>query len=263
MRNLVVDLGNTAAKMAIYNELHRESDVTVVSHDEMTDKITQLCDNHGVKVVVVASVSDFQFPSEELKWRGISTYMAQSPIKLPFSCRYATCNTLGIDRVAAVVAALEQFSDPNMLIIDVGTAATYEMIVDREYIGGTISPGMAMRFKALNAFTGKLPLGNAEHFDSWIGYSTDTALAAGVVNGLQFEIEGYISNFFSAFGEKSKVIITGGDHKYLAQRMKNSIFALPNLVLDGIDVLYEKFFDNYNWLIDAMLQGNIIIQNTD
>lgn len=158
---------------------------------------------------------------------------------IPVKIQYQTPDTLGADRLAAVVGAHYLHPGKNILIIDAGTAITYELIeAPGIYIGGNISPGMTTRFKALNHFTKKLPLLQEEEDIPGIGYSTKTAIQAGVVNGIVYEMDGYINDLRRKYTELL-VFLTGGHSFYFARRLKNSIFADINLVLTGLNRILE------------------------
>ncbi len=155
--------------------------------------------------------------------------------KVPLINRYKTPETLGKDRLALAVGAVTKFPGENILAIDAGTTITYEFITNNnEYLGGAISPGIKMRFKALNNFTGKLPLITEIETDHLIGHDTKTSIQSGVLNGVIKEIDGIIDEYKNRFGAL-KVLVTGGDYIYFVKKLKNSIFATPNLVLEGLN----------------------------
>jgi type III pantothenate kinase len=161
----------------------------------------------------------------------------QTPV--PFTNRYKSPVTLGKDRIAAVAGAVSQFPGRNVLVIDAGTCITYDFINDRgEYFGGAISPGIRMRFKAMNTFTGKLPLIEPEEFDGFIGTTTGESMQSGVYNGISAEINGFITQYMDNFDDLV-VIITGGDHQFLHNKLKISIFAAPDLVLLGLNEIFD------------------------
>ena len=156
-----------------------------------------------------------------------------------FSIEYKTPETLGIARLAAVAGATALFPSENLLIIDAGTAITYEIITESNiYLGGNISPGMQMRFKALNQYTSRLPLCDPQVTDNWIGKITQEAIVNGVIQGIVNEMEGYDSLMKKEFS-KYKVIITGGDADFFAKKLKNPIFVNLNLVLNGLNRILE------------------------
>ncbi len=156
--------------------------------------------------------------------------------KLPFNNKYLTPNTLGRDRIAVMAAASLQFSKKNVLVIDAGTSITYDFLNDEnEYLGGGISPGLKMRFEALNQFTDNLPLVSfkGDTLPDLIGGNTETSILSGVVVGFIKEINGII-NAYELRYDNLTIIITGGDHKYFDKLLKNKTFAAPNFVMEGL-----------------------------
>jgi type III pantothenate kinase len=158
--------------------------------------------------------------------------------KLPFKNDYETPETLGPDRIAAVAGALYLFPGKKVLIIDAGSAVTYDYFSGKTYKGGNISPGLSMRFKALHRFTGKLPLAATTHKISSPGKSTFEAITAGVIKGLIYEINEYIRTFEKSHSE-FKVILTGGDSGYLKDKIGYHVTYLPDIVLDGLNYILE------------------------
>ena len=148
--------------------------------------------------------------------------------------RYRTPQTLGADRLAAVVAAFSQ-THSNTLVIDIGTAITYDFINDRgEYLGGNISPGMNLRFLSLNEHTSRLPLIESEGEHPQFGVDTETAIRCGVIDGMRHEIQGYISEFSLKYHNLS-IFLTGGDQIYFDEEIKKRTFADKYLVLKGLN----------------------------
>jgi type III pantothenate kinase len=126
----------------------------------------------------------------------------------------------------------------NVLIIDAGSAVTYDYLSGKTYKGGNISPGLSMRFKALHRFTKKLPVGSTTEQINSPGRNTLEAITAGVINGLIFEINEYIR----AFEEKNidyMVVLTGGDSGYLKERLSYKVNYQPDLVLSGLNHILE------------------------
>ncbi len=152
---------------------------------------------------------------------------------------YKTPETLGKDRIAAAVGGFDLYPDTNLLIIDAGTAITYDIVNDKhQFLGGNISPGIEMRFKALHQFTGKLPLVKQQNFGKLYGTSTEEAIRAGVQNGVVFEIDKAIDTF-KEFYKNLKVIITGGDAEFFDKKLKNSFFVNFNLTALGLNRILE------------------------
>ena len=162
----------------------------------------------------------------------------------PFKNKYTTPTTLGVDRMVLTSGAVLQYPNQNVLIIDAGTCVTYDFITNKnEYLGGAISPGLRLRYQALNDYTAKLPLLENNSPDNFIGNSTDESIHSGVINGLCFEIEGFISEF-SVKKEQFTIILTGGDAIFLANRLKSTIFADENFLLKSLHQLYTYSLQN-------------------
>lgn len=158
---------------------------------------------------------------------------------LPIENLYKTPETLGKDRIAAAVGANELFPGQNVLIIDAGTAITYDVVSEKnEFLGGNISPGLQMRFKALNQFTGKLPLINYSDEFQLIGRNTEDAIRAGVQNGILYEIERTIETFNRNY-ENLQIVMTGGDSIFFDKKLNYSIFVHFNLTLIGLNRILE------------------------
>jgi len=154
---------------------------------------------------------------------------------MPITIQYKTPQTLGRDRIASAVGAYTKHPDRNLLVIDSGTAITYDLIqAGGIYSGGNISPGMTIRFKALNNYTKRLPMLDENGDIPELGYDTESAIRAGVVNGIVKEINAYIDEFEIKYPDLL-VFLTGGHSFYFETKLKKSIFADGNLVLDGLN----------------------------
>ena len=237
--NLIVDQGNTFVKYGVF-----EGRTLVKSGVlERIDRVLfdELCTDYSIDRVITSSVSS---SLDELKSWSVEKQIAcisfSLDLKLPVRVEYATPQTLGLDRVAAVIGAYEFSQTSNFLVIDAGTAITYEFVENNIYRGGNISPGVNTRFKALNHFTQKLPL--VAPLEAWdnCGNSTETAIRSGVLQGLLYEIQGYIDEFTSRY-EDASFFLTGGDSIFFVNKLKNSIFAHQHLVLYGLN---RVLFDN-------------------
>lgn len=172
----------------------------------------------------------------------IPTIIFNSETKIPLTNLYQSASTLGSDRLAASVGAYFLYPNANVLVIDAGTCIKYNFTNSKnEYLGGGISPGIRMKFKALQTFTSKLPLVEANFsYNELVGNNTQNSILSGVLNGSVAEIDGIISQYKLQFTDII-CVLTGGDSEYLAKRLKNSIFDHQNLVIKGLnDIL------NYN-----------------
>ena len=162
-----------------------------------------------------------------------------SKTTIPFVNLYATPHTLGLDRIALVAASVKQFPYSNTLIIDAGTCITYDFVnANNEYLGGAISPGISMRYRALHNLTANLPLLNKEVPKSLTGDSTANSIHSGVVNGVLNEIDGNIETYRKKYSNLT-VILTGGDANFLSEQLKSSIFANSNILLEGLNYILQ------------------------
>ena len=232
---LVIDIGNTKTKYALF-----EGDnlvlVKSVEDNILINDLTNVSGIGQITSAIISSVKDENLQVEEfLKQRNIKTIVLTHKTPLPFINKYATPETLGKDRIALAAAAQKLYPGNNVLIIDAGTSITYDFVTKKnEYLGGGIAPGLYMRFKSLHTFTAKLPLINPDE-EKWpdlVGNTTEKAILSGVMNGILQETDGIINAYKEVFGDVVTVL-SGGDYKYFDKRLKNSIFARPNLVLEG------------------------------
>ena len=162
---------------------------------------------------------------------------------IPINNNYSTPETLGEDRLAAVVAANYLFPKNNCLVIQAGTCITFEFIdQQKNYLGGAISPGIDMRLKALDTFTAKLPLIERKENIDLIGTTTKSSILSGVMNGILEEVEGIITRYQNLY-PGLMVVLSGGDMNYFDKRLKNNIFALPNIVLTGLNIILDYNFE--------------------
>jgi type III pantothenate kinase len=157
---------------------------------------------------------------------------------------YQSAETLGLDRIANAVGAAALYPAQNVLSIQVGTCLVCDVVNEKgEYLGGSISPGIKMRFEALNYNTKKLPLLREPYAPSYfLGTDTYSSIGSGVINGICFEIEGFIAHYQAHYAPLV-VILTGGDALFLQNSIKNTIFAAPNVVLTGLNEIIKYNVD--------------------
>ena len=242
--NLIVEQGNTATKVAIFHEGCIED--SFVCRGFKPSALSSLFRKYDLQQGIMSSVIE---PDPELlsSLKRFLPYFVflDEKVPLPVKVQYQTPQTLGKDRLAAVVGASYLQPEKDILVIDAGTAITYELIeASGIYLGGNISPGMSTRFKALNHFTGKLPLVQEdENKIPFIGYNTKTAIQAGVVKGIIYEMDGYINELRLKY-PGLLVFLTGGHSFYFERQLKNTIFANINLVLTGLNRILEYNVEN-------------------
>ncbi len=237
--NLVIDIGNTRCKLAVFRKGSMIDSKIVMS--DTSDSIQKLKEHYpGILQCIISSVkSDLGKIMVTLKKLDIPYIVLNPGLKFPFSIKYHTPQTLGNDRIAAIAGAHSLHPNDNILVIDAGTAITYDLITRKEgYLGGNISPGLEMRYKALHNFTDKLPLQTKDTNHGLIGKSTKEAITNGVQNGLIFEIDGYLTKIGEKYPQLT-VLLTGGDAQFFDNKLKKTIFAVPNLTLLGLNLILE------------------------
>ena len=235
--NLIVDIGNTCLKIALFEKNNLIEKFSF--HHNYLDNIKNILSKNPVENSIISNVSEINDELISFLNKNTRLVLLKDILELPFKNTYSSKETLGQDRIALVSSASYQFSDLNVLIIDAGTCITYDFKNhNNEYMGGGISPGIKMRFKSLNLFTSKLPL--IDVFDDFdlIGNNTKESLISGVINGTIMEINGIIQQYCDKF-ENIRIILTGGDSKFLLKRIKNTIFADQNFLIKGLNYLLE------------------------
>jgi type III pantothenate kinase len=235
--NLIVDIGNTNTKLAVYKDHQKVSvsRINEISCEELEKELS----GYKIKRAIVSSVRDLPPFVTDLFITNIpNVHFLSYKSKLPFKIEYETPETLGTDRIAAVAGAYRLFGENDVLIIDAGTAITFDFLIDKQFKGGNISPGLDLRLKALHNFTGKLPLIEKSFDFLFPGRNTTHAILAGVISGVTFEINEYIRTFKK--GKKNtKVIITGGDSGFLKENLSHKTIHLPDIVIDGLNYILE------------------------
>ncbi len=237
--NFVIDIGNTLTKLFVAksNEIIYNEQLTTEENYKMVQVLEKF---PSIKNLIISSVVDkkLEFNRRIVKKLKNIIYLDETT-PLPIKNYYKTPKTLGKDRIAAIVGAHNIFPRENVLAIDAGTAITYDFVNQKgEYNGGNISPGMSMRFRALNQLTSKLPLLSSKDEVIFFGTNTSEAIIAGVQNGIIFEMDTYIDKL-REMHHQVKVILTGGDGFFFAGKLKNPIFAKPFLVALGLNRILE------------------------
>lgn len=236
----MIDIGNTLAKYALFKE-GKLIQAFSIKNTELLQLQEYAGKNTEIKSVLLSSVVNNRTTEELINFLRKQFYFMElsATTFLPLENLYETPNTLGMDRLADAVGANHLFKNRNILVIDAGTCIKYDFINERnQYLGGGISPGLEMRFKALNTFTDKLPLVSPKEFDKLIGKNTDESILSGVQNGAIAEVKGIINEYETRFPEL-KTILTGGGMSFFDKHLKNSIFADPFLLLRGLNVILD------------------------
>lgn len=236
---LAIDTGNTQTKIGLFDQGGSLIQALVVPTTDVVDTAERLLQGWDADITIGWISTSREWHSEE--WAALSSgrklrILPVSPVTdWPFAQRYKTPETLGADRFAAIVAGCNLYPGRPVLVIDAGTAITYDLASQEPcYLGGAISPGIQMRYDALHHFTARLPrmqLGGAQ---SLIGDSTHNSLRAGVEGAVCKEVEGMIDAYREQFGSDLIVCLTGGDAGHFENQLKNINFADAFLVLRGI-----------------------------
>lgn len=245
--NLCIDVGNTQAKLGVFRAVQSEQDdlnrnlIDFIRLDDLT--IAALEDiflKYNIRHAILSStrgehVDLMTFMQERLNM----AIKLSSQIPVPITSQYQTPKTLGNDRLAGAVAATVLFPNEHVLVVDAGTCITYDFVTaEKVYMGGSILPGIEMRFNAMQHFTAKLPLVEMEELETFIGTSTKTSMQTGVLQGVLHELRGFKTQYGQEFGN-IRVIVTGGDASYFESQLKNEIFAQPKLVLVGLNRILD------------------------
>jgi type III pantothenate kinase len=242
--NLVLDIGNTRIKAGIFNNsvlIHH----FFYSKNSSSDIKRLIQEYPDLKFAIVSSVLNHSKELTNMVSHKLNCIEFNQSTKIPIKNLYKSPDSLGNDRLAGAVGGYSKFIGKNTLIIDCGTCIKYDFVNENaEYLGGAISPGLEMRFKALNNFTDRLPLLSIENdFESFVGKTTQESILSGVQNGVLQELKGVIKQYKLQF-PGIKVILTGGDWQFFENALKNSIFAAPFLILEGLNEILNFNVEN-------------------
>lgn len=234
--NLTIDLGNTYAKTGLFEE----GKLIKTKNNLTFQALIQYVNTLKPANIIISSVS---YSEEQLiqnfRYSCTNLFFLKNNTPVPIIKLYDTPDTLGADRIAAAIGARVIFPENNAMIIDLGTCITYDLVDTKEqFHGGIISPGVRMRFTAMNTFTKRLPLLEPEEAPSILGKSTKHAMQSGVMNGITAEINGFIEEYHKLL-TKINVILCGGDATFFANRIKYPNFVIPELVLIGLNRILE------------------------
>jgi type III pantothenate kinase len=234
---LCFDFGNTRLKCGVFNN-DQLSEVLTLKNDS-AQSIRELLDKYAPQNTILSSVVHHNIEIEKLLKEKSSFVKLDSNTQLPFTTPVPKPETIGADRLALAAAAVHFYHGHNILVIALGSCITYNFINKyNSFLGGSISPGIEMRFKALHYYTAKLPLISVgSKTFGWdlplIGYDTGTNIMSGVFLGMAAEIDGIITRYHEKF-ENIKVLLTGGDTINFARHLKNKIIADPDLIFKGL-----------------------------
>ncbi len=238
--NLVIDVGNTRAKLAVFKQDNIKEE-RVCSLEEVITQVKLLIKKYSIKACILSSVVDLSSDFIKNLRNIIPVFELSKTSKVPFKNKYKTPDTLGLDRMALIAGAVNLYPETNCLVIDAGTCITFDFVNrGANYFGGAISPGIRMRYNALSDYTSKLPKLTISGTFELIGNTTQSSIHSGVLNGVVNEIDGVINQYRTIYQDLT-VVLTGGDAKFLSKQLKNSIFANQNFLLVGLNTIL-----NYN-----------------
>jgi type III pantothenate kinase len=235
--NLIIDIGNTSTKVAIFDGKEKVSVIRTKDFtcEEFEDKMS----SYKIEKAIVSSVK--KMPPLIIDMFAVNiefVHFLSHKSNLPFKIEYETPETLGSDRIAGIAGAFSIFPGSDILVIDAGTAITFDFMSGGIYRGGNISPGLNIRFKALNKFTRKLPLLAPSSEFSNPGRNTRDAILAGVIGGVTYEINEYIRTFEKKSTD-FKIVLTGGDGEFLKDKIDSQFIYMPDIVIDGLNYILE------------------------
>ncbi|MCL2245510.1 MAG: type III pantothenate kinase [Lentimicrobiaceae bacterium] len=237
--NLILDIGNTLQKIAVFDET--DKCLFYQSFQEITKlTLASILRTFPVENSIISSVADFNANLVKFLEENTNMVHYSHKTKLPVTILFKTPETLGLDRIANAVGAAALHPGKNVLSIQAGTCLVYDFVNEKgEYLGGSISPGMQMRFAALHEKTKKLPLlKKEESLPHFLGTDSNNSILSGVLNGMCYEIEGFIEDYQMQFKDLT-VLFTGGDATCLQKFIKNTIFAAPKVVLKGLNEIIK------------------------
>ncbi len=240
---LVIDIGNTLHKTAVFSENGEMLELWKFQH-LTPSRLSQLFEKYPFSHAVLSSVGKYNADIEMFIKEHCPLLMLSSDTSLPIKIKYLTPASLGPDRVANAVGANRLYPSQNVLSIQAGSCLVCDFVnAQNEYLGGSISPGIDMRLKALRHYTKKLPEVKKKLTIGMIGTSTEESILKGVMNGIVYEVEGLVSAYVQQYGAL-KVLLTGGDADLLQNSIKFPIFAAPNLVLWGLNEILRYNVEN-------------------
>ena len=237
--NLILDIGNSNIKLALF-EGHSLLEFFNNNNNSVAQSMAYVFEKYpSIEQVLISSVSVTSEDIVKFIPKRCKIHVLDHTFLLPFINLYQTPDSLGLDRVALVSGAIKRYPNSNILIIDAGTCITYDFVDDQsQYHGGAISPGLRMRYKALNNQTSRLPFIDPDVPNFFVGNTTNESIHSGITLGIIHEIEGTISKYSSDFPNLN-VVLTGGDRDFLFKQLKISIFAVSNLLLEGLNHILE------------------------
>ncbi len=242
MSYLTIDIGNTLIKCGVYKSLQPDTSVPYHLAEVYTIKpgmLDSLVHDYAVEKTIVSSVR--QMDDDLMSWiKSQKALQLSHDLKFNFYNAYETPDTLGLDRMAVVAGGAALAGDQPFMVIDAGTCITYEWVgPNRRYEGGAISPGLEMRYKALNTFTGKLPLVKSYGDANFPGKTTQESIAVGVTSGYLAEINELIRLFNNKYPDPI-IFLCGGNADFIQNKCLRTMHLEKHLVLLGLLKIMEK-----------------------
>jgi len=233
---LIIDIGNTAVKTALFEGKHLIS--SAILDDCTLQSILVFVGAQTISNAIISSVKSVDTDLEQII-KHFDAHFLNENTSLPITIDYKTPYTLGKDRIAAVIGAFCLFPKQDVLVLDAGTCLTIDFISkEKSYKGGRISPGILMRYRALNQFTSNLPLCEFSERSKVIGDDTNSSIISGVQQGILAEVREII-NVYKMKNKDTIIAVTGGDCFFFEKELKSSIFANPFLVMEGLNEILD------------------------
>ena len=235
MTSLCLDFGNTRKKCAVFK--NNQIQEVIIIEDEHS--VAQILERYNPKKSILSSVIDDNLVIEDMLIKSTRFHKLSYKSRLPFTSPVAKPETIGADRLAIAAASVYFYPGKHNLVIGLGSCITFNFITkSKEFIGGAISPGMDMRFRALHEYTAKLPKVAPDWNFPLVGYDTRTNILSGILLGMTKEIDGIIFEYTLKYSNFN-VLLTGGDASYFAPHLKSKIFADPELIFKGLYAISE------------------------
>lgn len=238
--NLCIDWGNSRVKAAILDVDNKIIESRNFTEHEAADEIAALIEAHHPKKGILCSVTRNSADIEQgLEGQLRSFVKLTNSTHVPIMNAYTSAESLGSDRLGLAVAAYMLQPDKNNLVISVGTCITYNFVQkNKAFRGGLISPGVRMRLQAMREYTHQLPEVSLEGETLLLGYDTETCMRSGAVYGAAAEIDGICAQYEAQYPDFN-AILTGGDAPLFAGKTKSKIFADPDLLLKGLNLILK------------------------
>lgn len=237
---LTLDFGNTKIKASVFEQFKLLKSYSFLKKD-WKNNLSQIIQSHvEIAEIIICSVLHFDFEPLKNEFPNHLVKIIDQDSNFPFTNKYQTPKTIGIDRLVLAAGATYLFPNTNRLVIDAGTCVTYDFVNNQnEYLGGAISPGLELRYKSVHEHTEKLPLLQKQKPENFIGISTEECLHIGISLGISLEIDNFINLYKKKYPDLT-IILTGGDADFLAKQLKNIIFANPNFLAESLCAIFHN-----------------------